>query len=137
MEKYEQYYLHYHRWAEHDAQLASSPRGHAMPHMPARALCTSACWCCALTALCPLRSRPCSHVTSAGHLDVAAEREVADGEGATVLNNAIMCRILPQVGLSCRAADRMRVYMGGFERGKGGASWHAIVCRIPASAALD
>ena len=35
-----------------------------------------------------------TYVSSAGHLDFAAEREVADGEGVTVLNNQITCRIL-------------------------------------------
>ncbi|KAI3436794.1 hypothetical protein D9Q98_006205 [Chlorella vulgaris] len=37
-----------------------------------------------------------TYVSSAGHLDVQAEREVADGDGVTVLNNQITCRILPQ-----------------------------------------
>ncbi|EFN58772.1 hypothetical protein CHLNCDRAFT_50260 [Chlorella variabilis] len=37
-----------------------------------------------------------TYVSSNGHLDVPAEREVADGEGVTVLNNQITCRILPQ-----------------------------------------
>ncbi|PSC71473.1 cell division control 45-like protein [Micractinium conductrix] len=36
-----------------------------------------------------------TYVASAGHLDVQAEREVLDGEGATMLNNQITCRILP------------------------------------------
>lgn len=37
-----------------------------------------------------------TYVSSAGHLDLQAEREVVDGDGATVLNNQITCRILPQ-----------------------------------------
>lgn len=37
-----------------------------------------------------------TYVSSAGHLDFQEEREVADGEGATIRNNQITCRIMPQ-----------------------------------------
>jgi cell division control protein 45 len=37
-----------------------------------------------------------AYISSGGHLDFQEEREVADGDGVTVLNNQITCRILPQ-----------------------------------------
>ena len=104
VDKYEQYYLHYHRWDGRGGAplpLLWGPAAEPAVQAARRG--------CALAPSPPSPNDPstrtphASHVTSGGHLDVATEREAGEGDGTLVPNTAIMCRIMPQVRRAARS----------------------------------